>query len=186
MGKGKRALSRESLVVNARIRSCAAVRVRALGCPRGASDEHSRKGSVRSEQRSPSEKELLPFRLRPECPLASLFLSRSPTKAMLLRHASSPGILGTTLCNEFLTPDTSVALPHEVFDPMGSRPHTNHPTICYLNVMNTLLLIVVLLLLFGGGGFYFGGPVIGGSGLGLILLICLVIYFMGGFRGSRR
>ena len=39
--------------------------------------------------------------------------------------------------------------------------------------------MVVLLLLFGGGGFYFGGPVIGGSGLGLILLICLVIYLAG-------
>jgi hypothetical protein len=48
--------------------------------------------------------------------------------------------------------------------------------------MNLLLLIVVLLLLFGGGGFYFGGPVIGGSGLGLILAICLVAYLMGGFR----
>lgn len=52
--------------------------------------------------------------------------------------------------------------------------------------MNLLLLVVVLLLVFGGGGFYFGGPVIGGSGLGLILLICLVAYFMGGFRGARR
>ncbi len=42
--------------------------------------------------------------------------------------------------------------------------------------------MLVLLLLFGGGGFYFGGPVIGGSGLGLILAICLVIWAMGGFR----
>ena len=48
--------------------------------------------------------------------------------------------------------------------------------------MNILLLMVVLLLLFGGGGFYFGGPVIGGSGLGLVLLICLVVYLVGGFR----
>jgi hypothetical protein len=48
--------------------------------------------------------------------------------------------------------------------------------------MNTLLLIIVLLLLFGGGGFYFGGPMIGGSGLGLILLICLIVFIMGGFR----
>jgi hypothetical protein len=55
----------------------------------------------------------------------------------------------------------------------------------YFTVMNMLLLIVVLLLLFGGGGFYLGGPVIGGSGLGLVLLICLVIYFMGGF-GTRK
>jgi hypothetical protein len=48
--------------------------------------------------------------------------------------------------------------------------------------MNLLLFLVVLLLLFGGGGFYFGGPVIGGSGIGLILAICLVAYLMGGFR----
>jgi len=52
--------------------------------------------------------------------------------------------------------------------------------------MNILLLIVVLLLLFGGGGFYFGGPVIGGSGLGLILLICLVVWVAGGFRTTKR
>jgi hypothetical protein len=52
----------------------------------------------------------------------------------------------------------------------------------YLAGMNILLLMVVLLLLFGGGGFYFGGPVIGGSGLGLVLLICLVAYLLGGFR----
>lgn len=55
----------------------------------------------------------------------------------------------------------------------------------YLNGMNLLIIMLVLLLVFGGGGFFFGGPVIGGSGIGLILLICLVIYFMGGFRGSR-
>ena len=53
---------------------------------------------------------------------------------------------------------------------------------CYLNAMNILLLMVVLLLLFGGGGFYVGGPVIGGSVLGLILALCLVVYLVGGFR----
>ena len=52
----------------------------------------------------------------------------------------------------------------------------------YSKGMNILLLMVVLLLLFGGGGFYLGGPVIGGSGLGLILLICLVLFITGGFR----
>ena len=45
--------------------------------------------------------------------------------------------------------------------------------------------MVVLLLLFGGGGFYLGGPVIGGSGLGLVLLICLIVFLMGGFRSSK-
>ena len=53
---------------------------------------------------------------------------------------------------------------------------------CYLAPMGLILLILVLFILFGGGGFYFGGPVIGGSGLGLVLLICLIIYLMGGFR----
>jgi hypothetical protein len=54
----------------------------------------------------------------------------------------------------------------------------------YRGAMNLLLLVFVLLLLFGGGGFYFGGPVIGGGGLGLVLVICLIIYFLGGFRSK--
>jgi hypothetical protein len=57
--------------------------------------------------------------------------------------------------------------------------------VCHLTGMNILLLMVVLLLLFGGGGFYFGGPVIGGSGLGLVLLICLVVFLTGGFRSAK-
>ena len=32
------------------------------------------------------------------------------------------------------------------------------------------------------GGFYYGGPAYGGGGLGLILLICLIVYLFGGFR----
>jgi len=51
--------------------------------------------------------------------------------------------------------------------------------------MNLLLIIIVLLLLFGGGGFYFGGPAIGGSGLGLVLLICLIVWALGGFRTTK-
>jgi hypothetical protein len=66
--------------------------------------------------------------------------------------------------------------------PQGRRPHRNRAATCYVTAMNILLLVVVLLLLFGGGGFYFGGPVIGGSGLGLILAVCLVVYLLGGFR----
>ena len=66
--------------------------------------------------------------------------------------------------------------------PWGNDPIGTVAKGCYLTLMNILLLIVVLFLLFGGGGFYFGGPVIGGSGLGLVLLICLVIFLMGGFR----
>ena len=44
--------------------------------------------------------------------------------------------------------------------------------------MNLLVLLIVLLLLFGGGGFYIGGPVYGGSGLGLILIICLIVWLV--------
>ena len=47
--------------------------------------------------------------------------------------------------------------------------------------MNTLSLIVVLLLVFGGGGFFLSGPIIGGSELGVILLLCLAIFRTGGF-----
>lgn len=72
-----------------------------------------------------------------------------------------------------------------VFLQWGEDPIRTGPMACYLKVMNILLLVVVLLLLFGGGGFFFGGPMIGGGGLGLVLLICLVIYFMGGFRSSK-
>ena len=66
--------------------------------------------------------------------------------------------------------------------PWGEDPIGTAQWRVFFSILNTLLILVVLLLLFGGGGFYFGGPVIGGSGLGLVLLICLVIYFMGGFR----
>ena len=55
---------------------------------------------------------------------------------------------------------------------------------CYLTAMNILLVLLVLLLLFGGGGFYFGGPAIGGGGLGLVLVICLIVDCMGGFRAK--
>ena len=51
--------------------------------------------------------------------------------------------------------------------------------------MNPLVLIIILVLLFGGGGFYLGGPAYGGGGLGLILLICLIVYLFGGFRGRK-
>jgi hypothetical protein len=66
----------------------------------------------------------------------------------------------------------------------GQRPMGMGEVVCYVSAMNLILLVVVLLLLFGGGGFYFGGPAIGGGGLGLVLLICLVIFFMGGFRSK--
>lgn len=54
--------------------------------------------------------------------------------------------------------------------------------ISYSVPMNPIILILLLILLFGGGGFYIGGPVFGGSGLGLVLLIALIVYMMGGWR----
>ena len=66
----------------------------------------------------------------------------------------------------------------------GEDPIEMVRQMCDLESMNMLLVLVVLLLLFGGGGFYFGGPVIGGGGLGLVLLICFVIFIMGGFRAK--
>jgi hypothetical protein len=58
---------------------------------RGVSDEHIRRGSVRSEQRSMSQKDMPPFGLRRVWLLASLRLSHSPTArdAPSLRLASS-------------------------------------------------------------------------------------------------
>ena len=64
----------------------------------------------------------------------------------------------------------------------GERPIEGPLPVWYLPSMNLIVLVLVLLLLFGGGGFYYGGPVYGGSGIGLILLVCLVIYLFGGFR----
>jgi hypothetical protein len=52
--------------------------------------------------------------------------------------------------------------------------------------MNSLLLIIILVLLFGGGGLYIGGPAYGGSALGVILLVSLIVFLTGGFRGSKK
>jgi len=67
-------------------------------------------------------------------------------------------------------------------DDAGYLPMVPRARKGYSVVMNPILLILILVLLFGGGGFYVGGPAIGGSALGLILLICLIMFFMGGFR----
>lgn len=67
----------------------------------------------------------------------------------------------------------------------GKHPMAALVPLCQPMSMNILLVLLVLLLLFGGGGFYFGGPAVGGSGLGLILLICVIVYLMGGFRTKR-
>jgi hypothetical protein len=50
--------------------------------------------------------------------------------------------------------------------------------------MNLLIWGFVLLLVFGGGGIYLAGPAIGGEAIGLILLMSLTIYWVGGFRAK--
>ncbi len=64
---------------------------------------------------------------------------------------------------------------------VGECPMAENAVGCYFSAVNPLLLIIVLLLLFGGGGFYIGGPAYGGGGVGLILVICLIVYLVGGF-----
>ena len=67
----------------------------------------------------------------------------------------------------------------------GFTPWGQSPGRVMLRTMNLIILLIVLLLLFGGGGFYFGGPAFGGGALGLILVVALIVYVMGGFRGGR-
>jgi hypothetical protein len=45
--------------------------------------------------------------------------------------------------------------------------------------MGFLLLVLLLLLFLGGGGLYIGGPVLGGSGVGLILFALLILFLTG-------
>lgn len=45
-----------------------------------------------------------------------------------------------------------------------------------------IVLIIVLLVLFGGGLGYARGPVWGGSGVGLVILIVVVLYLLGYLR----
>ena len=100
----------------------------------------------------------------------------SDAKATALQTLSClPGVLELGACvgNVF------------AWGPWGEDPIGSMLRCVSLAAMNLLLLVVILLLLFGGGGFYLGGPAFGGGGLGLVLLICLIIYFMGGFRGSK-
>jgi Protein of unknown function (DUF3309) len=52
--------------------------------------------------------------------------------------------------------------------------------------MSTILIIVVLILLLGGGGSYYGYNRYGGRGLGgvlgLVLIVCLVLFLFGGLH----
>ena len=48
--------------------------------------------------------------------------------------------------------------------------------------MSTILIIVVLVLLLGGGGGYYGYNRYGGSGLGGILGLVLVVWLFGGLH----
>jgi hypothetical protein len=55
--------------------------------------------------------------------------------------------------------------------------------------LSLIVIIVVLLLLFGGGGGYYGYRRYGGSGLGgvlgLVLIILLALWFLGGLHFQR-
>ena len=51
--------------------------------------------------------------------------------------------------------------------------------------MSLLIPVTVPLVLFGGGGFYVGGPVVGLGGLGLVLMIVLFFYFLGGPHATK-
>lgn len=44
--------------------------------------------------------------------------------------------------------------------------------------MNLLVLVIVPIVLFSDGGLYIGGPAVGGGSLGLVLLICLIVYLV--------
>ena len=52
--------------------------------------------------------------------------------------------------------------------------------------MSTILIILVLIFLFGGGGYYahdrYGGTALG-SVLGLLLVVVVVLWLVGGFGG---
>jgi hypothetical protein len=54
--------------------------------------------------------------------------------------------------------------------------------------MTTILLIILLVLLFGGGGGYYAHSLYGGAGLGgvlgLVLIIAVVFWMVGGRRGA--
>ena len=51
--------------------------------------------------------------------------------------------------------------------------------------MNLLVLILIIILLGGGGGYYahgmYGGAGLGGV-LGLVIVVCLVLWLVGGIR----
>jgi hypothetical protein len=52
--------------------------------------------------------------------------------------------------------------------------------------MGTLLIFVILILLLGGGGGYYGYSRYGGSGLGsvvgLVVVVCVVLWLFGGLN----
>jgi hypothetical protein len=71
-------------------------------CRRGASDEHIRSGSVRSEQRSMRQKELPPEGLHRIWPVASLLVGYSPITGMRPPRASPQAKLGATNVTAFM------------------------------------------------------------------------------------
>jgi hypothetical protein len=65
----------------------------------------------------------------------------------------------------------------------GRSPTTQRRTLMSLGTI--LIIILVVILLGGGGGYYYGGgyPHAFGGGLGLVLVVLLILWAMGVFRG---
>jgi len=72
---------------------------------RGASDEHIRNGSVRSEQRSLAEKELPPEGLRRIWPVAALLVGYRPTVGYAPPRALSQAKIGRNERDRFYEMD---------------------------------------------------------------------------------
>ena len=71
-----------------------ALAARDFSARRGASDEHTRQRSVRSEQRSLAEKELPPFGLRRIWPVAALLVGYRPTEGYAPSSRLATGQIG--------------------------------------------------------------------------------------------
>lgn len=101
----------------------------------------------------------------------------------ICEKAGGPSTRSTATCRRASARAASttemVRLVHR--SPRGRNWPTESDGTDTLPLMPLLLVVLLLLLLLGGGGFYWGGPAYGGGGLGLVLVICLIIYLMGGF-----
>jgi hypothetical protein len=78
---------------------------------------------------------------------------------------------------------------HYAYKVQRKKPHMSHFRTNEKEIeMGTILLIVLLVLLFGGGGGYYAHSLYGGAGLGgvlgLVLIIAVLFWLVGGRRGA--